>query len=330
MLYRFLKKQLLAAVYTRADDTGAIFYFTAADFPGLNSVPYTVHSSCGHDLKGYFYSYPNHRTDRLIVFEHGMGSGHTGYMKEIERLCAHGFLVFAYDHTGCMESGGADTGGFAQSVIDCRDVISALKADNTYAELPISVVGHSWGGLSSVNIAAFHPDVTHIVAIAPPMSAPALIEHLLPPMLSRYAKRLSDEERAKRPDIFALDARESLTRTNAHILILHSVDDPTVSAAHHFFPMKEALDGRSNIRFELMNGKAHNPNYTADAVQYKDAFFAAYQRALKKKQLTTAEQKTAFKNSYDWNRMTEQDDAVWNTIFEVLDLPVSPEAHHAE
>ena len=51
---------------------------------------------------------------------------------------------------------------------------------------------------------------------------------------------------------------------------------------------------------------------------------------MKKKQLTTAEQKTAFKNSYDWNRMTEQDDAVWNTIFEVLDLPVSPEAHHAE
>ena len=79
-----------------------------------------------------------------------------------------------------------------------------------------------------------------------------------------------------------------------------------------------------------MNGKAHNPNYTADAVQYKDAFFAAYQRALKKKQLTTAEQKTAFKNSYDWNRMTEQDDAVWNMIFEVLDLPVPQEAHHAE
>ncbi len=330
MIYRFLKKQITDTVYTRADDTGAVFYFTAEDFPNLKKISYPVKSSCGHTLDGYFYCYDGYRDDRLVVFEHGMGSGHTGYMKEIERLCAHGFRVYAYDHTGCMKSGGSDTGGFVQSLIDCNDVINALQADPVYAALPISVIGHSWGGLSTVNIASLHPEITHVVAIAPPISPAQLIENMLPPMLSRYAKKFSAEERAKNPDFYDRDARESLLNTAASVLILHSADDPVVRREYHFDLLKSALSDRPDTRFVLLSNKAHNPNYTEDAVKYKDAFFAQYKTAMKKKQLVTDAQKAAFKNSYDWNRMTAQDDDVWNLIFETLDKPVSPEVAHAD
>ena len=51
---------------------------------------------------------------------------------------------------------------------------------------------------------------------------------------------------------------------------------------------------------------------------------------MKKKQLVTDAQNTAFKNSYDWNRMTVQDDDVWAMIFETLDKPVSTEDSHAD
>jgi len=330
MLYRFLKKQITDMVYTRADDTGAVFYFSAADFPGLNQIPYPITSSKGHTLDGYFYSYDGYRADRLILFEHGMGSGHTGYMKEIERLCAHGYRVYAYDHTGCMKSGGADTGGFIQSLIDSRDVIDALRRDPAYADLPISVIGHSWGGLSTVNIASLHPEVAHIVALAPPISAPQLMEHLLPDMLSRYANKISAEERAKNPDLYDTDARQSLRNTDAHVLVIHSADDAVVAAKHHFDLLREALSDRPNTRFVLLENKAHNPNYTEDAVKYKDAFFAEYKTAMKKKRLITDEQKAAFKQRYDWNRMTAQDDTVWSMIFETLDKPVPTEKSHAE
>lgn len=323
MFYRFLKKQITDMIYTRADDTGAVFYFTADDFPGLHKTPYPIQSSLGHTLDGYFYSYDGCRDDRLVLFEHGMGSGHTGYMKEIECLCAHGYRVYAYDHTGCMNSGGATTGGFIQSLIDCRDVIHALRADDAYAALPISVIGHSWGGLSTVNIAAFHPDVAHIIALAPPISAPQLIEHMLPDFLSHYAKKFSAEERAKQPAIYDTDARTSLLNTDAHVLIIHSKDDAVVNAKYHFEPLRDALSDRKNTRFVLVDNKAHNPNYTEDAVHYKDAFFTQYKTAMKKKQLSTDAQRTAFKNSYDWNRMTVQDSAVWDMIFEVLDKPAA-------
>ncbi|MBR5221269.1 MAG: alpha/beta hydrolase [Clostridia bacterium] len=330
MLYRFLKKKITDSIYTRADDTGAVFYFTADDFPGLQKTAYPVKSSRGHQLDGYFYFYDGYRDDRIVVFEHGMGSGHTGYMKEIERLCAHGYRVYAYDHTGCMNSGGCDTGGFVQSLIDCNDVIGALQADPAYAALPISVIGHSWGGLSTVNIASLHPEVTHLIALAPPISPAQLIENMLPPMLSRYAKKFSAEERAKNPDFYDRDARESLWKTAAHVLILHSADDPVVRTEYHFKLLRDALSDRPNTRFVLLSNKAHNPNYTADAVKYKDEFFAQYQTAIKNKQLVTEAQKTTFKNSYDWNRMTVQDDDVWAMIFETLDKPVSTEDSHAD
>ncbi|MBQ4591032.1 MAG: hypothetical protein IJB20_03275, partial [Clostridia bacterium] len=96
-------------------------------------------------------------------------------------------------------------------------------------------------------------------------------------------------------------------------------DDKVVSAAHHFDVLREKLAGRENVRFLLVNGKGHNPNYTEDAVRYKDTFFAELQRNLKKKALVTDEQKKAFVARFDWNRMTAQDPGLWNAVFTFLD-----------
>ena len=99
----------------RCDDTGTAFYFSSADFPGLEAEPFSFPSCKGHELKGYFYHYDDPIPGRIVVFDHGFGGGHRSYMKEIELLCRHGYLVFSYDHTGCMESGGDSIGGFTQS-----------------------------------------------------------------------------------------------------------------------------------------------------------------------------------------------------------------------
>ena len=80
-----------------------------------------------------------------------------------------------------------------------------------------------------------------------------------------------------------------------------------------------ALKNNPNISFLLVDGKNHNPHYTSDAVKYKDGFFKTYKKMKKKKLLVTKEQKEAFKASYDWHRMTAQDDAVWAEIFKHLD-----------
>lgn len=319
MLYEKIKKIYKNMVYARADDTGAVFYFSRKDFPGLTQTSYPFRSSRGHTLQGYFYAYEGYIPDRVVIFEHGMGSGHRGYMKEIELLARHGYRVFAYDHTGCMESGGETTGGFLQSLSDLDDALTALKQDKDGQGVKFSVVGHSWGGFSTLNILSLHPDVEAIVAMAGFLSLSQILQGFFSGPLAGVGKRILQSETAANPDLAAHSALNALKNTSARALILHSADDKTVSCRKNFDVLKKELDDRPNLRFVRLNGKGHNPNYTADAVRYKDAFFKTYTKMMKKGRLSTDEQKKAFIAAYDWDRMTAQDPAVWEMILETLD-----------
>ena len=319
MFYNIVKKAYQSKVFPRADETGAIFYYAHEDFPGLQRQAYPVRSSKGHTLSGYLYFREGYRADRLVIFEHGIGSGHRGYMKEINLLTEHGFRIFAYDHTGCMESGGETTGGLCHSLVDLDDAISALKRDEAFRSLDISVMGHSWGAFSTLNIAAFHPEISHLVAISGFRSFAAMTRQAFGGLLKKTGKRIYREEAALNPRYSGVDAVETLKNTSAKALILHSEDDPIVSYKEHFLTMREALSDRENITFYSVDGKRHNPNYTCDAVAYKDAFFKTYQKALKKGKLTTDAERTAFRNRFDWERMTAQDETVWKIIFDFLD-----------
>jgi len=319
MLYRKIKEMYRQTVCQRCDSDGSIFYFTHPDFPGLQQEAYSFPSSDGHTLQGYLYSYPDPIPGRLVIFEHGMGSGHTGYMQEIHLLAKQGYLVFAYDHTGCMASGGTETGGFPQSLKDLNDALTALKADPRFAGFRYSVVGHSWGGYSTMNIQALHPDVSHIVAISGFLSVEQIIKDSFPGLLSFVGKRLWKEEREKQPEWTRFQAPETLKNGSAKGLIIHSADDKTVPCKSTFDVLKKALDGKESLRFLRVEGKGHNPNYTADAVAYKDDFFRQYQKAKKGGLLSSQQQKEAFIARFDWQRMTAQDETVWAEIFRTLE-----------
>ena len=75
--------------------------------------------------------------------------------------------------------------------------------------------------------------------------------------------------------------------------------------------------GKENIKFLLVKNKGHNPNYTEDAVNYLNEFGKARKKILSKKDLT-AEEKFIFKSSFDWEKMTIQDELVWEEIYKHL------------
>ena len=313
-----LEKAYRKNLFIRNDNPNGIFYFTPADFDGLQAHPYTFPSSMGHELKGYFYHYENPIPNRLVVFDHGMGNGHRAYMREIERLAKAGFLVFSYDHTGCMESGGESTNGFAQSLKDLDDCFKALKAESALAGRSFSVMGHSWGSFSTMNIVSLHPEITHVVSMSGFVSVKRMLEQTFAGILKGAVKTMYGLEKKANPDFVDFDAVQSLKNTSAKVLLIASSDDKIVKKEFHFDVLQQALAGRENISFLLTEGKGHNPSYTCDAVQYKDAFFAEFQKAVKKKQLETAQQQKEFMARYDWHRMTEQDEAVWQVILQTL------------
>ena len=305
--------------YTRCDDNGTAFYFTAKDFEGLNCEPYAFNSSKGHRLSGYLYSYPNPIEKRIVVFDHGFGAGHTAYMKEIEMLCRHGYLVFAYDHTGCMESGGESPNGMAQSLCDLNDCLTILKADKRFEGYDFSVMGHSWGGFSTLNISALHSDISHIVVLSGFVSVNMIVNAYFGGLLKPYRKAIMKLEESSNPEFIKYNAVETLSKFNGKALLVYSDNDMLCSKKVHFDTLKNALSDKANIEFLLEHKKGHNPNYTLDAVAHLGEYINAKNKLTKQKRLVTDAQKREFLASFDWDRMTKQDEVVWNKIFECLD-----------
>jgi len=312
-------KMYKAMAYTRCDDNGTAFYFFADDFPGLQKEPYVFTSSMGHKLQGYIYNYNDPQEGRLIVFDHGFGGGHRSYMKEIELLARHGFKVLAYDHTGCMESGGETPNGMAQSLHDLDDCIKAVKADPKFAGLDISVVGHSWGGFSTLNISALHPEISRIVVMSGFVSVERLINSYFGGILKLFRKAIMELEVKANPEYVHIDAVTSLKKSAAKALLIYSDDDQRCHKAASYDVLMAELADRPDTEFMLVSGKNHNPNYTADAVKYLGEYLADLAAKNKKKLLETKAQKDAFLASFDWDRMTAQDETVWEAIFRTLD-----------
>lgn len=304
-------------IYTRCDDTETVFYFSADDFNGLKKKSYVFKSSMGHTLQGYIYNYESPILNRLIVFEHGFGGGHRAYMKEIEMLCRHGYTVLAYDHTGCMESGGNDTNGMSQSLCDLNDCINTIKKDKQFLGYDISVIGHSWGGFSTLNISALHSEISHIVALSGFVSVEEIVNDFFSSAMKPYRKSIMKLEREANPDFVSYNAVESLKSSNTKALLIYSSDDPLVKQRHYEI-LKNELSAHENISFMLLSKKGHNPNYTEDAVKILGEFSVARAELLKRNNLTK-EDKKIFIESFNWTAMTEQDEIVWKAIFEHLD-----------
>ena len=305
--------------YTRCDDNGTAFYFTAKDFPGLRSELYPFTSSKGHKLQGYLYYYEEPIEKRIVVFDHGFGGGHTSYMREIEMLCRCGYLVFAYDHTGCMESGGETPNGMAQSLCDLNDCINTIKADARFDGYGISVMGHSWGGFSTLNITALHPDISHIVVLSGFVSVEMLVSAYFSGILKPYRKPIMKLESASNPEFIKFNAVDTLKTSNTRALLIYSDNDKLCSKKVHYDTLYGALAGKDNITFMLERGKGHNPNYTANAVKLLGEYVTAKNKLTKEKKLITDVQKKAFIDSFDWKAMTEQDERVWNAILKHLE-----------
>ena len=306
-------------VYSRADDNGNLYYFSEKDFEGLEKENYPFVSSLGLKLSGCFYYYHNFKPGRIVIFDHGMGGGHRSYMKEIELLARAGYLVFTYDHTGCMESEGESTGGFVQSLIDLNDAIFALKSDENYKNFDFSVVGHSWGAFATLNIAKYHPDVKHLIAMSGFISVSEILKQYFGGVLSFAYDKIYSSTLNECPDFVKVNAIDSLASTDANVLIIHSKDDKTVSYKRNFLALKNALSDMPNVEFLTVDKKGHNPNYTVEASRYTAKTLKIYKKYLKKKLLNTEIEKSAFKDKFDWNKMTEQDFRVWEKIIKTLE-----------
>lgn len=304
---------------TRCDDKGLARYFSEKDFKGLKKSAFCFTNAEDLFLNGWFYFYGEMRTDRILVFDHGFGGGHRSYMREIETLCRGGYTVFSYDHTGCMTSSGNGTKGLGRSLSDLDACFTALKKDERFKNTRFSVLGHSWGGYAAMNIGALHPEIEHVVVFSGFVSVKTQIECFFGGIMKGYRGYILSLEREANGKYADFDGIETLLNYKGKALLVYSANDHLVSKSAHYDALLCALGDKENISFRLEERKGHNPNYTEEAVSKLSAYLKALEKFRKKKAPTAMEQ-TAFRASFDWTGMTEQDEDVWQAVFETLEM----------
>ena len=293
----------------RYDKDGAIPFYSTADFPGLVCEEGSFRNSADTEIRYFIYYYEGYRTDKLILFCHGLGPGHTAYLSEIETLCKAGYRILTLDYTGCDASGG-------ERLTSCnaptRDAIELLEHLEPKEE--IIPVGQSLGGYTVLNVAHLRPDVTRAVIISGFVSISDMMKgfvkmRLLANEVKRFEKKLD-------PEFGSLDNYAYLRTTTDKILWIHSSDDPVVDYKCNAVPVLKL--GNPNVRVITEEHKKHNPQYAAEALDTMNDWMGEYYRLVREKQLETLEAKRAYFTDKPIARMTTQDPAVYEEILKFI------------
>ena len=148
--------------------------FGRGDYPAQDSDPYNRYDpdwkklhpreevefkSGENTLKGFIYGMENESPKGLLVFAHGISTGHESYMNQLMWFVEKGWRLFAYDATGSGWSEGKGTVGLVQSVIDLDKALTFAENDPRLAGLDIYLLGHSWGGFAVSAVQNFDHDI---------------------------------------------------------------------------------------------------------------------------------------------------------------------------
>lgn len=246
--------------YETSDETR----FLLEEFDGLQ-MERSDFISEGKLLAGYQYKKDNCNKNGVVVFAHGLGGGgHNTYMPFIDYFTSNGYYVFTYDATGNDNSEGNDVNGFPQGIIDLDNAIEHVTTIEEYEDLPVFLVGHSWGGYSVGNVLNFHPEVKAAVIIAGFNESENLLQHysekyvgdLLIDFLMLYVEGYEQLKFGK--EFTDITAVMGMQNTTADILIVHSKDDTNVPIEYGYELFYDKFGDSERFEFILYEDKGHS------------------------------------------------------------------------
>lgn len=265
----------------RCEGNENLTYLKAKNFDNLNARPISFSSDKGQTLNGFIYSGAKVKNYKaLIVFSHGMGAGHLAYTTEINYFAQKGYMVLAYDNTGTCTSEGKKLYGFAQGVIDLKYALDFVKTRDDLKELPLLLLGHSWGAYSVCNVSALIPEenIKGIVAFSPFNSMNKLIRDIAKAktkvnlsILSPFFDLINFFRFGKTG---LLRSCNTINNNSIPTLVMHGGNDMQVTIKNSPVGRKNSIANNPNARTVLYENKYHNVYLTREAEQYLNDTFA--------------------------------------------------------
>lgn len=294
----------------RYDKEVGIPYYSYKDFKDFKCENNSFTNSYGINIRYFFYYYANYRTDKIILFCHGMGPGHTAYMAEIEALARRGYKVLTLDFAGCGESGGKYLGSLNKPT---RDVIDLLNHLNLKEQ--IILIGHSMGGYTALNTLCLRKDITKVVAISPIIQIEPLLQ--LNTKSKFITKHLLRYERKVDREIFDINIPKYLENTTDDVFVIQSKDDQMVPYGMSLKVIESIKN--SHIKTKRYEGRKHNPNYTDNAISYMDSVFGKYYALLNEKKIQTDEDRINYFKDVSLAKLVEQDEQLFDEIVDFIE-----------
>lgn len=291
----------------RWDPDGTIKYYELSEFDGLMEEPFEI-SYHQEALKGFYYRYSYCSKDKLIVLAHGMWGSHKAYMQEIEYFCRNGFTVLGFDYKGTDLSTGKSLGGLGESLACLDAVLNYLE--KKYPTSSISVFGHSWGGFAAINIAQYHPHLSHVIAMAPFVNLRRVLCCLLPKKIWFLIPFLIGIDMLYCGKYSVSNGLKTLKNTKIKTFIIHSIDDMMVRFPYNTGYLEKKLKN-SNVFIYKVNGKNHNPDYTTEAILYTKG-------AMEELKCLPKERQNEYYSQLNFHKMGELDEEIMNIFIDFL------------
>lgn len=275
------KLMSLTGINKRCEGDENLKYFKAKSFDNLNAHPISFKSDKGQALNGFLYSSAKSESYKaLIVFSHGMGAGHLAYTTEINYFAQKGYIVLAYDNTGTCESEGAKIKGFAQGIIDVKYALDFVKSREDLKDMPLILMGHSWGAYSVCNAPAIATDIDikGIIAFSPFNSMNKLIRDVAKTKtkldLSILSPFFDFINLVKFGKVGILRTCNTINDNSIPTLVMHGGNDMQVTVKNSPVGKPHKISDNENARVVLYESRFHNVYLAKDAEQYLNDTFA--------------------------------------------------------
>ena len=229
---------------------------------------------CGKEtLTGYLYTNPSPKG--VIVFSHGVMNLADANMSQMQDYYfTHGYTVFSFDMTGCGRSTGKGIRTLYESTNCVVNAVNKVKELDKTKDLPIFLIGHSWGAYGAVT-ASNKVDGVKAVASFSAYNTPS--DMMYGSMEVNTSKAMILARPAEELGLFLhwganiYQSAESAIKNNPNIpyVVIHGTEDTTVLFKSYSLYDNIVNDHYENVTTVKLEGIHHGtPWKTLEAETY--------------------------------------------------------------
>lgn len=256
-------------VNRRWDASPSLPMLSAFDF-NLEESPFSFFSG-KWELYGSRYWVKGTKFKGLMVFFHGIGGGRTSYMRQIASCAQNGYLVYAYDNTGSMQSQGPGIYGLGQAVKDMRAFYSFLDQEEEAKGLKRYSMGHSWGGYVSMMSLESGHKVEKAVSFAgfvqPSLEYGFLAPILKNPFFMIYLKIFLRKSLGNDGDLSVIPV---IKATSGSLFYIQGDKDTLVGYKEAYKELEKAFKNDPKVTLLSRPGVGHGCFSSKDAEEYRE------------------------------------------------------------